>query len=67
MVCGIVTIPVAVYAVRSFIASLENFISVIADWSAAYATIVAIEHFVVFKLATNCRSESQGVNYTFVL
>ncbi|KAF2971727.1 hypothetical protein GQX73_g1902 [Xylaria multiplex] len=49
IVYAIVAIPVAVYAARSFFASLENFIYLIAYWSAAYVAVVAVEHFVFRK------------------
>ncbi|KAI1120734.1 permease for cytosine/purines, uracil, thiamine, allantoin-domain-containing protein [Nemania abortiva] len=44
-----VAIPVAVYAARSFFDSLENFIYLIAYWSAAYVAVVTVEHFVFRK------------------
>ncbi|KAI1421369.1 permease for cytosine/purines, uracil, thiamine, allantoin-domain-containing protein [Xylaria sp. FL1777] len=50
MVYAIVAIPVAVYASRSFFSSLENFIYLIAYWSAAYVAVVAVEHFVFRKM-----------------
>ncbi|KAI1906823.1 hypothetical protein LOZ65_006827 [Ophidiomyces ophidiicola] len=43
-------IPVAVRAASSFVAALENFVGVIAYWSAAFFAIVAVEH-VVFRRA----------------
>ncbi|KAI0413626.1 permease for cytosine/purines, uracil, thiamine, allantoin-domain-containing protein [Xylaria grammica] len=49
IVYAIVAIPVSVYAARSFFASLENFIYLIAYWSAAYVAVVAVEHFVFRK------------------
>ncbi|KAI1297495.1 permease for cytosine/purines, uracil, thiamine, allantoin-domain-containing protein [Xylaria venustula] len=49
MVYAIVAIPVSVYAARSFFASLENFIYLIAYWSAAYVAVVSAEHFVFRK------------------
>ncbi|KAJ2970123.1 hypothetical protein NUW58_g9792 [Xylaria curta] len=49
VVYAAVAIPVAVYAARSFFASLENFIYLIAYWSAAYVAVVAVEHFVFRK------------------
>ncbi|KAI1433348.1 permease for cytosine/purines, uracil, thiamine, allantoin-domain-containing protein [Xylaria sp. CBS 124048] len=45
----VVAIPVAVYAARSFFDSMENFIYLIAYWSAAYVAVVAVEHFVFRK------------------
>jgi purine-cytosine permease-like protein len=44
-----VCIPVAIQAAKSFFASLENFIFLIAYWSAAYVAVVATEHFVFRK------------------
>lgn len=49
-----VCIPVAIEAAKSFFASLENFIYLIAYWSAAYVGVVATEHFVFRK--GNCAS-----------
>ena len=49
-----VCIPVAIQAAKSFFASLENFIFLIAYWSAAYVAVVATEHFVIRK--GNCAS-----------
>ncbi|KAI1825621.1 permease for cytosine/purines, uracil, thiamine, allantoin-domain-containing protein [Xylaria intraflava] len=45
----VVAIPVSVYAARSFFSSLENFIYLIAYWSAAYVAVVAVEHIVFRK------------------
>ncbi|OIW32643.1 hypothetical protein CONLIGDRAFT_613281 [Coniochaeta ligniaria NRRL 30616] len=44
-----VVIPVAVSAAKSFFSSLENFIYIIAYWSAAFVGVVATEHFVFRK------------------
>ena len=44
-----VCIPVSIQAAKSFFASLENFIFLIAYWSAAYVSVVATEHFVFRK------------------
>ena len=49
MLFTVIGIPVAVYAARSFFDSLENFIYLIAYWSAAYVAVVAVEHFVFRK------------------
>lgn len=49
-----VCIPVAIQAAKSFFASLENFIYLIAYLSAAYVSVVATEHFVFRK--ANCSS-----------
>ncbi|KAI1931348.1 hypothetical protein LOZ12_001601 [Ophidiomyces ophidiicola] len=43
-----IIVPVAVRAASSFVAALENFVGVIAYWSAAFFAIVAVEH-VVFR------------------
>ncbi|VUC31486.1 unnamed protein product [Clonostachys rosea] len=43
-----VAIPVAIFAAKSFFASLENFIYLIAYWSAAFVAVVGMEH-IVFK------------------
>ncbi|KAI0481301.1 permease for cytosine/purines, uracil, thiamine, allantoin-domain-containing protein [Xylariaceae sp. FL0804] len=51
---AVVAVPVSVAAARSFFDSLENFIYVIAYWSAAYVGVVAAEHF-VFRRA-DCAS-----------
>jgi purine-cytosine permease-like protein len=45
----IVAIPVSIAAARSFFASLENFIYLIAYWSAAFVAVVGMEHFVFRK------------------
>ncbi|KAI1814550.1 permease for cytosine/purines, uracil, thiamine, allantoin-domain-containing protein [Poronia punctata] len=45
IVYAVVSIPIAVYAARSFFESLENFIYLISYWSAAYVSVVAAEHF----------------------
>lgn len=47
-----VAIPVAITAAKSFFSSLENFIYLIAYWSAAYVAVVGVEHFVFRK--ANC-------------
>lgn len=44
-----VIIPVSIRAAASFFSSLENFISVISYWSAAYFSIVTIEHLIFRK------------------
>ncbi|KAJ3571927.1 hypothetical protein NPX13_g5214 [Xylaria arbuscula] len=49
MVFTVICIPVSVYAAKSFFESLENFIYLIAYWSAAYVAVVAVEHFVFRK------------------
>lgn len=49
IVYTIVCIPVAITAAKSFFDSLENFIYLIAYWSAAFVSVVAIEHFVFRK------------------
>ncbi|KAH9884386.1 permease for cytosine/purines, uracil, thiamine, allantoin-domain-containing protein [Xylariomycetidae sp. FL2044] len=41
-----VAIPVSISAARSFFSSLENFIYLIAYWSAAFVAVVGMEHFV---------------------
>ncbi|KAL4783274.1 permease for cytosine/purines, uracil, thiamine, allantoin-domain-containing protein [Aspergillus varians] len=40
-----VLIPVSVVAARSFFTNLENFLYVIAYWSAAFVSVVLVEHF----------------------
>ncbi|KAL2862507.1 purine-cytosine permease family protein [Aspergillus lucknowensis] len=40
-----ILIPVSVQAAKSFFTNLENFLYVIAYWSAAFVSIVAVEHF----------------------
>ncbi|CAJ2508935.1 Uu.00g139610.m01.CDS01 [Anthostomella pinea] len=42
----VIAIPVSVSAAKSFFDSLENFIYLIAYWSAAYVGVVGAEHFV---------------------
>lgn len=54
VVCVVVAIPVAIEAAKSFFAALENFIYLIAYWSAAFVSVVAMEHFVFRK--GDCRS-----------
>lgn len=49
VVYTIVVIPVAIEAAKTFFASLENFIYLIAYWSAAFVAVVAVEHFVFRK------------------
>ncbi|KAL2208561.1 hypothetical protein CC79DRAFT_1270914 [Sarocladium strictum] len=44
-----VAIPVAISAAKSFFSSLENFIYLIAYWSAGYVAVVGTEHFVFRK------------------
>jgi purine-cytosine permease-like protein len=41
-----VAIPVAIFAAKSFFSSLENFLYLIAYWSAAAVGIISVEHFV---------------------
>ncbi|KAJ5930181.1 hypothetical protein N7466_005674 [Penicillium verhagenii] len=48
-----VAIPVSIYAANSFFDSLENFLYVIAYWSAAFVGVVATEHFVFRKADCN--------------
>lgn len=52
IVYTIVVIPVSIAAARSFFSSLENFIYLIAYWSAGYVAVVGVEHFVFRK--ANC-------------
>lgn len=42
----VVVIPVSIEAAHTFFASLENFIYLIAYWSAGYVAVVGVEHFV---------------------
>jgi purine-cytosine permease-like protein len=49
IVYTIVAIPVSICAANSFFDSLENFLYVIAYWSAAFVGVVATEHFVFHK------------------
>jgi purine-cytosine permease-like protein len=49
VVYTIVAIPVAIAASRTFFASLENFIYLIAYWSAGYVAVVGTEHFIFRK------------------
>ncbi|EXJ93804.1 NCS1 family nucleobase:cation symporter-1 [Capronia coronata CBS 617.96] len=44
-----VCIPLSIYAAKNFFASLENFIYVIAYWSADFVSVVGVEHFVFRK------------------
>lgn len=44
-----VVIPLSIFAARDFFASLENFIYVIAYWSAEFVAVVGMEHFVFRK------------------
>ncbi|KAL3451519.1 permease for cytosine/purines, uracil, thiamine, allantoin-domain-containing protein [Aspergillus insuetus] len=41
-----ILIPVSVVAAKSFFTNLENFLYVIAYWSAAFVSVVLVEHFV---------------------
>ncbi|EMR70150.1 putative purine-cytosine permease fcy22 protein [Eutypa lata UCREL1] len=50
----VVAIPVSISAARTFFSSLENFIYLIAYWSAAFVAVVGMEHF-VFRRA-DCAS-----------
>lgn len=49
----VVAIPVAISAAKSFFASLENFIYLIAYWSAGFVGVVAMEHSVFRKADCN--------------
>ncbi|KAJ5314728.1 uncharacterized protein N7443_001612 [Penicillium atrosanguineum] len=53
-----VAIPVSIYAANSFFDSLENFLYVIAYWSAAFVGVVMTEHF-VFRNA-DCNQYNPG-------
>lgn len=44
-----VAIPVSISAAKSFFDSLENFIYLIAYWSAAFVAVVGVEHFIFRK------------------
>ncbi|KAL2848420.1 permease for cytosine/purines, uracil, thiamine, allantoin-domain-containing protein [Aspergillus pseudoustus] len=48
-----ILIPVSVVAARSFFTNLENFLYVIAYWSAAFVSVVLVEHF-VFRGRGDC-------------
>jgi purine-cytosine permease-like protein len=54
VVYTIVVIPVAISAANSFFANLENFIYLIAYWSAGFVGVVATEHFIFRK--GDCRN-----------
>ncbi|KKK20858.1 hypothetical protein AOCH_003967 [Aspergillus ochraceoroseus] len=56
-----VLIPVSVEAAKSFFANLENFLYVIAYWSAAYVSVVATEHF-LFRGADCTRYDARNWN-----
>lgn len=58
IVYTIVAIPVSITAARTFFSSLENFIYLIAYWSAAFVAVVGMEHFVFRK--ANCASYDTG-------
>jgi purine-cytosine permease-like protein len=49
VVYTIVVIPVSISAAKSFFDSLENFIYLIAYWSAAFVAVVSMEHIVFRK------------------
>ncbi|KAG4433491.1 hypothetical protein IFR05_011029 [Cadophora sp. M221] len=54
-----VTIPVSIKAASSFFAALENFIYLIAYWSAAFTAIVITEHVVFRK--QNCDTYDHAI------
>jgi len=54
VVYTVAAIPIAIEAAKSFFAALENFIYIIAYWSAAFVAVVAVEHFVFRK--GDCKS-----------
>ncbi|KAL4789137.1 permease for cytosine/purines, uracil, thiamine, allantoin-domain-containing protein [Aspergillus venezuelensis] len=41
-----ILIPVSVVAAKSFFTNLENFLYIIAYWSAAFVSVVVVEHFI---------------------
>jgi len=45
IITTVIMIPVAVKASDSFFANLENFVGVIAYWSASWVAVVLVEHF----------------------
>ncbi|KAK2594483.1 hypothetical protein QQS21_007830 [Conoideocrella luteorostrata] len=51
-------IPVAIYAYRDFYASLSNFMSLIAYWSAAFVGIVIADHVVIRRCRFNSYDQS---------
>ncbi|KAL3454968.1 permease for cytosine/purines, uracil, thiamine, allantoin-domain-containing protein [Aspergillus heterothallicus] len=53
-----ILIPVSVVAAKSFFTNLENFLYIIAYWSAAFVSVVAVEHF-LFRRA-DCASYESG-------
>ncbi len=57
-----ILIPVSVMAAKSFFTNLENFLYVIAYWSAAFVSVVLVEHF-LFRRG-NCTSyDASTVNW----
>lgn len=59
VVTTVITIPVAVEAAKSFFVSLENFVAVIAYWSAAWSAIVIAEHLVIRR--GDCETYEHGI------
>lgn len=53
-----ILIPVSVVAAKSFFTNLENFLYVIAYWSAAFVSVVLVEHF-LFRRG-DCTSYDAG-------
>ena len=54
-----ISIAVSIQAARSFFAALENFIFLIAYWSAAFISIVVTEHVVFRKM--DCASYNHAI------
>lgn len=61
IVYTIVVIPVSIEAARSFFASLENFIFLIAYWSAGFVAVVGVEHF-IFRRADYSKYDPEAWN-----
>ncbi|KAL4863010.1 hypothetical protein BDV12DRAFT_178012 [Aspergillus spectabilis] len=55
-----ILIPVSVQAAKSFFTNLENFLYVIAYWSAAFVSVVAVEHFVFRKANCTCYTGTEN-------
>ncbi|KAL2803126.1 permease for cytosine/purines, uracil, thiamine, allantoin-domain-containing protein [Aspergillus granulosus] len=54
-----ILIPVSVVAAKSFFTNLENFLYVIAYWSAAFVSVVLVEHF-LFRSGDCSRYEHEN-------
>jgi purine-cytosine permease-like protein len=56
-----VVIPVSIFAAKSFFSSLENFIYLIAYWSAAFVGVVGMEH-IIFRKSNHANYDMEHWN-----